>query len=738
MPDDLNTKLLAAVLSGTGSRTINTNPGGGSILVPQQMQHLSTSIPVLNSSRGGGATWVDGIANFTDKLANALLVRQAVDDAKAEQRSSAEIGAAGLQMMRGRPAETRTYADPNGGDPTTINWNEQKPNVAAGLDYMMASPTLAPKALAMALALQEGQAKAQTEKDVSAFKEGFRYDPSSGGVSILSGGWGDPGYQGRMSYAKSSGEAAGKFPYSTAEDTHKAQLEVWKGNEQPFTLNPGDARFAGPGNSAPTAPNPLMMGASPAPFGAPATGGAPAGGTQTVPKPAGGMTAAPLRPAIARAALESGVDPVMALTAAHIESGMGTAPDRKGSQYQGVFQMGDDRWREAGGAPEARGDQGAQVNVGVKSLGMTRDQLAQKLGRQPEPWEVYLAHQQGVTGAAALLGANPDASAVEVLKPFYEGGKNLQAIVGNTPGSPDANITAGGFTGLWRDRFNNVAARYGAFTPQQAAQGAAPSPAAQQDMAAGLADPMRGMPPGSAAVPDTSVGQPQQATAPATPQRVQVAQAATGSMTDAAPIGIPTAQPNAPRMVAQGGPRPNASFDKLKADTVGNWQAGAEQGATTLNLINQMQDVLDRGFKPGAGAQNMATAARVMQGLGVPADIVSSFYNPADAKAFENASNQMVLSIVKGLGPNPSNADRDFIERTVPLLRDTPEAIREVMGRIRERAAGNVAKFRLGYEHSKAGGDPLEFDTQWNTRQTKSLDGQTYYKIGGKWYAAGN
>lgn len=728
MSDDLNAKLLAAVLSGSGgTRAINTNPGGGPILVPQQVQRLSTSVPALNSGRGGGSgTWVDGVANLTDKLANALLVRQAIDDTKAEQRSSAEIGAAGLQMMRGRPAETRTYADPNGGDPTTINWNEQKPNVNAGLDYMMASPTLAPKALAMALALQEGQAKAQTEKDVSAFKEGFRYDPNSGSVSVLSGGWGDPGYQGRMSYAKSSGEAAGKFPYSTAEDTHKAQLEVWKANEQPFTLNPGDTRFAGPGNSSPAVPAPLMG------FGAAASAPAGEGGTQTVPKPTGGMTAAPLRPIIAQAAQAAGVDPTLALTAAHIESGMGTAPDRKGSQYQGVFQMGDDRWREAGGSPEARGDQGAQVSVGVKSLGMTRDQLAQKIGRQPEPWEVYLAHQQGVTGAAALL-SNPDQPAVEVLKPFYEGGKNLQAIIGNTPGTPDANITAGGFAGLWRDRFNSIARNYGPVTPQvaqggasagQAPAGAPPAVAAAQDMAAGLADPTRAMPPGSTAVPDA--------------QPVQVAQANTGTMTDAAPIGIPATQPNAPRMVAQGGPRPNANFDKLKADTVGNWQAGAEQGATTLNLINQMQDVLDRGFTPGAGAQNMATAARVMQGLGVPADIVSSFYNPADAKAFENASNQMVLSIVKGLGPNPSNADRDFIERTVPLLRDTPEAIREVMGRIRERVTANVAKFRLGYEHSKAGGDPLEFDTQWNTRQTKNLDGQTYYKIGGKWYAAGN
>lgn len=716
MPSDLNTKMLATMLSGgDNSRAINTNPGGGPILVPQQVQRLSVGVPALNSSRAyGGGTWVDGMTRLVDLLVSAMVARQAIDDAKAEQRSSAEIGAAGLQMMRGRPAEARTYADPDGGDPTTINWNEQKPNVAAGLDYMMASPTLAPKALAMALALQEGQAKAQTEKDVSAFKEGFRYDPNSGSVSILSGGWGDPGYQGRMSYAKSSGEAAGKFPYDTAEATHRTQLEVWKGNEQPFTLTPGDTRFAGPGNAAPTAPSPLMMGAGPA------TAAPAASGTMTVPK--------------APAAAPTGPVPMspQARATIGVESGGDVDATNPNSSATGPAQFIDSTWlsmmqKHAPGLIQGKSKDEILAMRSDPELASTmtdayakeNDAALRSSGLEPTPQDLYLAHVFGPGGATTMLKADQRAPAANLnSRGVVEANRSLFFKKNGRP------RTVAELRQLLGDRFNRN-------MPQETV---AADPVAE-DMATGLADPVRALPPGSEVVPDApAVGQPQQVG----PQPVQVAQASTGTMTDAAPIGIPTAQPNAPRMVAQGGPRPNANFDKLKADTVGNWQAGAEQGATTLNLINQMQDVLDRGFTPGAGAQNMATAARVMQGVGVPADIVSSFYNPADAKAFENASNQMVLSIVKGLGPNPSNADRDFIERTVSLLRDTPEAIREVMGRIRERAAANVAKFRLGYEHSKAGGDPLEFDTQWNTRQTKSLDGQTYYKIGGKWYAAGN
>lgn len=190
---------------------------------------------------------------------------------------------------------------------------------------------------------------------------------------------------------------------------------------------------------------------------------ASAGGTQTAPR----LTAAPLRTDIERAALSNGVDPSLALTAAHIESGMGTAPDRRGSQYIGPFQMGEARWADMGGTAENRSDKGAQVDLGVKALKATQGELAQKIGRQPEPWEVYLAHQQGVTGAAALL-SSPDASAVEALRPYYRDGKNLSAVIDNLPGSAeaDANISAKDFAGLWRDRYNRIAQSY----PQRPAQ----------------------------------------------------------------------------------------------------------------------------------------------------------------------------------------------------------------------------------------------------------------------------
>jgi hypothetical protein len=45
-------------------------------------------------------------------------------------------------------------------------------------------------------------------------------------------------------------------------------------------------------------------------------------------------------------------------------------------------------------------------------------------------------------------------------------------------------------------------------------------------------------------------------------------------------------------------------------------------------------------------------------------------------------------------------------------------------------------RFDAGYKFVKEGGDPLEFDSLWANRETKTRDGKTYYRIGGKLYEA--
>lgn len=177
--------------------------------------------------------------------------------------------------------------------------------------------------------------------------------------------------------------------------------------------------------------------------------------------------------AVAQEAESAGIDPKLALTTAQLESSMGAAPDAPGNSHKGVFQLGETEWAtHAGGAD--RGDRGAQVKAGISALKTAQGAAAKALGRAPEAWEVYLTHQQGVAGGPALLAADADAKAVDVLRPFYKGGGAEAAITGN---GGRADMTAGQFRDLWKARYAKAEAA--------------------ADMQAGMADPARSMPPGS-------------------------------------------------------------------------------------------------------------------------------------------------------------------------------------------------------------------------------------------------
>lgn len=77
-----------------------------------------------------------------------------------------------------------------------------------------------------------------------------------------------------------------------------------------------------------------------------------------------------------------------------------------------------------------------------KLTNKNKEELTLALGREPTMGELYLAHQQGASGAINLL-SNPDAPAVEV--------RNQDAILQNK-GTPD--MTAREFTEQWTSKFD--------------------------------------------------------------------------------------------------------------------------------------------------------------------------------------------------------------------------------------------------------------------------------------------
>jgi hypothetical protein len=160
---------------------------------------------------------------------------------------------------------------------------------------------------------------------------------------------------------------------------------------------------------------------------------------------------------------------------ASIESGFGQSPDRAGSQYKGVFQLGDKEWEQMGGGD--RNDRQLQIDHGLRLLAQRKTELAQSLGREPADWEVYLAHQQGVAGATALI-QNPNMTAGQAVT--QAGGAPVN-ISGN---GGDPNAPASAFTAHWQQTFERHASRATPAAPSVAG-GAAPPPATGAPIAIG-------------------------------------------------------------------------------------------------------------------------------------------------------------------------------------------------------------------------------------------------------------
>ena len=164
--------------------------------------------------------------------------------------------------------------------------------------------------------------------------------------------------------------------------------------------------------------------------------------------------------AIAGEARRQGVDPSTALTICSAEGSV-TNPATKNpdSTATGIFQHTSGTWSDLGGTDQDRLDAGRQVQLGVALTKQNTDALAKDLGRWPQPWEVYLAHQQGIGWATALIHTDPSAKAGDVVG-------NPKAITDN---DGTADMTASQFVNYIKgyvDRHSQMYAANGVPTAQ--------------------------------------------------------------------------------------------------------------------------------------------------------------------------------------------------------------------------------------------------------------------------------
>jgi hypothetical protein len=182
-------------------------------------------------------------------------------------------------------------------------------------------------------------------------------------------------------------------------------------------------------------------------------------------------------------AAAQGVDPRLAAASMGIESSFGT--NNGGGTYTGPYQLSEDEWKQSMPGKSRRGASlSDEIWAGIATLKRRTDGLRRKLGRDPAPWEVYLAHQQGPSGGPALLSADPNSSAIDAISRFYKTrGIATSAILGNIPSDMRAklgnNPTVAQFLDVWKQRYGHFDARAMAMLGKQYAPNASDRVAGQ-------------------------------------------------------------------------------------------------------------------------------------------------------------------------------------------------------------------------------------------------------------------
>lgn len=159
---------------------------------------------------------------------------------------------------------------------------------------------------------------------------------------------------------------------------------------------------------------------------------------------------------IARKAQQEGVNPSVALTIAHIETGGSFDHTAKNptSTAHGLFQILDKTWKGQGGGDRTNIDE--QIKQGLKHIKSANASIRKSLGREPVAHEQYLGHLLGPGGAAAVLKADPNAKLIDVVRKYDP--KNANDIVKN---NAMEGMTVGQAIGKWRNKWNGLSARYG-------------------------------------------------------------------------------------------------------------------------------------------------------------------------------------------------------------------------------------------------------------------------------------
>jgi len=142
--------------------------------------------------------------------------------------------------------------------------------------------------------------------------------------------------------------------------------------------------------------------------------------------------------------------------------------------------------------------------------------------------------------------------------------------------------------------------------------------------------------------------------------------------------------------VINAGPKAfETELGKLDAGQLDKWRGDAQTAQSLLGTIDSLRQAEKTGAYSGGGADTRLAVSNMIEGWTgiVPKGLVGSQVYNAEA-------NKLILDRVKALGANPSNADREFIQKTVPQLANNSEARKQMADWMEQKAKKTINLYK--------------------------------------------
>lgn len=135
---------------------------------------------------------------------------------------------------------------------------------------------------------------------------------------------------------------------------------------------------------------------------------------------------------------------------------------------------------------------------------------------------------------------------------------------------------------------------------------------------------------------------------------------------------------------------------KLDAGQLGKWRDNALAGQQTLGIAENLRGAIKSGVFSGGLAQTKTAVSGLINGItGVTPKALPG------SELFNAEASKLVLEKIKTLGANPSNSDREFIERTVPQLGNSPQARDQLINFLETKANESIKLYQSADAHAR-------------------------------------